>query len=171
MAWMAFAPLAIKALPVAMQIGGAVMSAVSNMSAGDASEQDSKNAQAVANYNAQVKENEARARKNRALAEQKMQAKRGERVKSSLYASLGAAGGLGSPVAADLAAAQAAELELENLTIGYEGETEATRLKSGAAMDRYQGSIFRQRGKNAKSASRYAAAGSLLRGFERTYVY
>ena len=74
------------------------------------------------------------------------QAKKAERIKGALQAGIAKAGGAGSPVAADLSAEQAAELELENLLIGYEGETEAKRTL-------HQGKIAKMKAKNAARAA------------------
>lgn len=108
---------------------------------------EGRSAQNIANFNAEVAKQEARATREKAAFAQKRQAKRGVAVKSALVAKLGA--GLTSPVAADLIAEQAAELELENLLIGFEGEVAAGRAESQAELDRLQGRLARQRGKSA----------------------
>lgn len=133
-------------------------------------EAEAKAAQDIADYNANVKEQEAKARRLKAGFEQRRQAKRGERVKSAQVAALGAAGGLGSPVAGDLAAEQAAELELENLLIGFEGEVGARRAESQAELDRFQGKLFRQKGKRQKRAKQIEAGTTLLTGFGEVFT-
>ena len=110
---------------------------------------EGRSAQNIANYNAAVAEQQATAERQRAAFGQRRQAKRGAEIKSAQIAALGAAGGLGSPVAGDLAAEQAAELELENLLIGFEGETKAKQLESQATLDILQGKLSRQKGKSA----------------------
>lgn len=105
----------------------------------------------IAEFNAQVAEQQAVAERQRAGFAQKRQAKRGAEIKSALTAKLGA--GLGSPVAADLAAEQAAEIELENLLIGFEGETAARRAESQAVLDRLRGKLAKQRGKAGARAA------------------
>lgn len=107
----------------------------------------------IAEYNAQVAEQAAKAERLKAGFAMKRQAKRGAEIKSALIAKLGAAGGIGAPVAADLAAEQAAELELENLLIGFEGETAARRLESQAELDRLRGRLAKQRGKAGARAA------------------
>jgi hypothetical protein len=114
---------------------------------------EGKSAQNIANYNAAVSEQEAAAQRQKARFEQERQAKEAERKKSAQIAKIAGAGGLGSPVAADLVAEQAAELELENLLIGYEGEVAAKRAESQATLDRLQGKLAKQRGKNAARAA------------------
>ncbi len=144
--------------------------------------------QNIANYNALVMEREAEAIRQRALFGQKRQAERGKRVKSALVAKIAAAGGLGSPVAADLAAEQAAELELENLLVGFEGEVLAGRAETQAELDRLQAQIygrrvkplrqigrmtsraFEQRARNLRTAGFLGAGETLLTGFGTTFA-
>ena len=136
-----------------------------------------RSAQNIANFNAAVSTQEAKAQREKSAFEQRRQSERAARVKSALTARIAKAGGLGSPVAADLAAEQAAELELENLIIGFEGEVAARRFESQAVVDTLQGKLVRQRGKaagraaNIKFATQLAtlpvggAGGTLLTGF------
>ncbi len=114
---------------------------------------EGKSAQNIANFNAAVALQEAEAQRAKAGFAQKRQAKRGAQIKSALTAKIGAAGGIGSLVAADLAAEQAAELELENLLIGFEGEVAAGKAESQAELDILQGKIAKQRGKTAARAA------------------
>ena len=108
-----------------------------------------KSAQNIAEYNAKVAEQQAKAEKLRSGFAQVQQAKAGERIKSALVAAMGAAGGAGSPVAIDITTEQAMELELENLLIGYEGEVRAKRAETQATLERLQGQLTRQRSKAA----------------------
>lgn len=110
---------------------------------------EGRSAQNIANFNAAVEEQKAEAERQRAAFAQKRQAKRAAEIKSTLTAKLGVAGGLGSPVAGDLAAEQAAELELENLLIGFEGEVAAGKAETQAELDILQGKLSRQKGKSA----------------------
>ncbi len=107
---------------------------------------EGKSAQNIDNFNAAVAEQGAAAARAKAGFASKRQAKKAAEIKSSQVVSLGA--GLSSPVAGDLIAAQAEELELENLLIGFEGEVEAGRLESQATLDRLQGELFKQKGKS-----------------------
>ena len=109
--------------------------------------------QNIAEFNAQVAEEQAIAERAKAAFAQKRQAKRGVAIQSALEARLGKAGGIGSPVAADLIGEQAEELELENLLLGFEGEVLAQQSESQAELDRLQGRLSRQRGKSAARAA------------------
>ncbi len=109
--------------------------------------------QNIAEFNAQVEEQQAIAERAKAGFAQKRQAKKGVAIQSALEAKLGKAGGIGSPVAADLIGEQAEELELENLLLGFEGEVLAQQSESQAELDRLQGRLARQRGKSAARAA------------------
>lgn len=112
-----------------------------------------KSEQNIAEFNAQVAEQAAIAAKSKAAFAQKRQAKKGVAIQSALEAGLGKAGGIGSPVAADLIGEQAEELELENLLLGFEGEVLASQAESQAELDRLQGKLAKQRGKSAARAA------------------
>lgn len=140
-----------------------------NISGAGAAKAEAKSAQNIANYNAAVMEREAEAIRQKARFEQRRQVKAGERIKSSLLAALGASGAditVGAPL--ELQAEQAAELELENILIGYEGEVGAQRALSQAALDRLQGRLYRQKGRNLALARNIQLAKegvTLLTGF------
>lgn len=123
------------------------------LSGAKALRQEGKSAQNIALFNARVQEAEAKAEIARAGFASRRQAKQAAAIKSALEAKLGVAGGLGSLVAADLAAEQAAELELENLLIGFEGETRARRALNQAELDRLSGEFAKQKGKAAGRAA------------------
>ncbi len=107
------------------------------------------NQQRIEEFNAQVSESQARGEEARAAFNQQQQAKEAERIKSRIQANIGAAGGTGSPVAVDITAEQARELELENLLIGFEGEVKSQRLKQSATLSRLQGQLAKAGGKTA----------------------
>lgn len=109
--------------------------------------------QNIAEFNAKVAEQQAIAERAKAGFAQKRQAKRGVAIQSALEAKLGAAGGIGTLVAGDLAGEQAEELELENLLLGFEGEVLAQQSESRAELDRLQGKLARQRGKSQARAA------------------
>lgn len=115
-----------------------------------------RNQQIIADHNAKVAEAAAKAERIKSNFEQIQQAKEAERIKGSLAASLGAAGGTGTPVALDLIGEQAGELELENLLIGFEGEAKAKSLEQQAILDRLQGQAAKSA---AKSRARAANVG------------
>jgi hypothetical protein len=107
----------------------------------------------IAKFNAKVSEQGGKSAQLRAGFGQIQQAKAAERAKSSLRAGLGSAGGLSSDVATDILGTQAGESELENLLIGFEGETANQRAKSQATGQRLQGKAAKAQ---AKSAARKA---------------
>jgi len=86
-----------------------------------------------------------------------------------MLAGMGAAGAVtsaGTPLL--IQAKQQAESELENLMIGYEGATQASRLRSEANLQRTQGKIYGQKAKTARTASYIGAGSTLLTGFSKS---
>ena len=112
-----------------------------------------KSEQNIANFNAETERQKAIGERAKAGFAQKRQAKKGAAIKSALETKLGAAGGLSSPVAGDLAAEQDGELELENLLIGYEGEVLAQQHESQAVLDIFQGKLSKLKGKAGARAA------------------
>ena len=137
------------------------------LSGARAAKAEGQSRQNIAEFNAKIAEREATAIRDKATFEQQQQSKRAQRVKSQLTAKVAAAGGAGSPVAADLASEQAAELELENLLIGFEGEIGAGRALSQAEIDRLAGRLSKQRGRQEANRRNIQFATSLafLTGF------
>ncbi len=127
------------------------------------------NQQRIEEFNAQVKEQEAKAALLRSGFDQERQAKEAERIKSRVQARIGAAGGTGSPVAVDITAEQASELELENLLIGFEGEVAAQQARTSADLSRLQGELAF---KSGKAAARRANIGfaTQLAGLGTTFL-
>ena len=124
-----------------------------------------KSQENLAEFNVQVQEQEATARRTAAKFAGKRQAEAAARTKGTLQARIATAGGIGSPVAEDLAAEQAAELELENLLLGFEGEVSATQADRQAALDRAAGRTAIQRGKAKSTAAGIGLGTTLLTGF------
>jgi hypothetical protein len=151
--------------PITLMIIGTSIGAAGILQQGQAAAAEAQSAQNIANYNAAVQEREATAIRQKTAFAQQRQAKRGERVKSSLQAALAKAGGIGAGTPLQLESEQAAELELENLLIGYEGEVGAKRALTRAEQDRMQGKLYAQKGKNLKTASYFKAGSTLLTGF------
>jgi hypothetical protein len=180
-----FGPLALPLMiaGVGLQAMGIIGAARGEAAAGAAAAAEQQAAaaqaqsqQAIANYNAQVKENEARAIEQRTAYEQQKQAEEAERRMSTLQAGLGEAGAVttaGTPLL--IQAKQASEFELSNLMLGYEGRTEAAAAKSEAELQRYYGKmggwqagVYQQRAKYEKAAGRMRAGTTLLTGFGQT---
>ncbi len=127
-----------------------------------------KSEQNIANFNAAVQEQQAEAEIQKATFASKRQAKKAAEIKSALTAKLAKAGGLGSPVAGDLAAEQAKELDLENILIGFEGEVAARRAETQAELDILKGKLAKQRGKSKARAANIqfgVLAATFLTGF------
>ncbi len=147
-------------------IAGSAAKVVSTIAQGRIADSQSKVAKALADRNARVLEADAKARRMKARFDQRRQVQQAQRIKGALTAKLGASGAMlseGAPL--DLIVAQAAELELDNLLIGYAGEVDAARLEDQAGMTRLGGRFARDRGRNIKRASYMKAGTSLLSDF------
>ncbi len=141
---------------------------IETLSGAKAARTEGKSAQNIANFNAAVATQEAAAERQKAKFASERQAKRAAEIKSALTAKIAKAGGLGSPVAADLAAAQAKELKLENILIGFEGEVAARRAETQAELDILKGKLAKQRGKSKARAANIqfgVQAATFLTGF------
>jgi len=115
------------------------------------------------NYQAQLEEREARALKQKSIFDQKRHAKRAVEIESALKTDLAASGArtdVGAPLM--LQEEQAAELELENLLIGAEGQ-------QGYEDAMLQAKFLKKKGTSARKASYYAAGETLLKGFNAAW--
>ncbi|MDB4261327.1 hypothetical protein N9878_00530 [bacterium] len=128
-------------LMMIVKIGGAVMSAVGSM-------QQGASANAAAQYNAQVANNNAIASRQ-AAGEDK---KRHDRLTMKRMGTLRAGG-----ASLDLLEDSAMQEELEALSILHGGEIQAQGFENTATLER-------AKGKAAKSAGMTGAAGALLKG-------
>ena len=145
---------------------GTGVSALGMMQAGQAQAQAAKGQQAVANYNARVQEQEARSIEQATRYRQLRHAESANRYGSSLLANMGASGvslSEGSPLL--IAASQAAQSEMDNLMIGYEGQVAESRSRNQAHLDTLQGQIYGQQARSATAAGYVGAGSSLLTGF------
>lgn len=128
--------------------------------------QQAKTAQAVADYNAQLQEQQARQIEARTALAQKRQAKAATRKMGTLVARLGASGGViseGAPLL--IQATQASESEMENLMIGYEGAVKASQARSQGQIDRMQADIYGKSATGALVGGALGAGSTLLTGF------
>ena len=147
-------------------IAAAATIAAGQIQAGREASAEGASAERIAQYNAALKDREATALRQRASFEQKRQAEAAARTKSSLLARLAASGTVpDAGTSLLLQTEQAAELELENLLIGYGGETMAQRAEYEAVGLRKEGELAKRRGKSARKASYFQAGSTLLTGF------
>jgi hypothetical protein len=142
--------------------------AVGQIYAGEAARTQAENEAAIAEYNAQVAEQEAKQVEARSAFESMRQAEAAARIQGLLVANLGITGAVmteGAPLL--LRARQEVELELENILIGYEGRTGASRARSQAALYGMEAGAATQRGRAARTASYIGAGSTLLMGFSQ----
>lgn len=146
---------------------GFLLTAAGQIQEGRAAAAEGKSAQNIQNMQAAVSESQAKAIEQKARFEGVRQVKEAARTESTLRARLGISGvrtDIGAPVL--LAEEQAAESELAGFLIGVEARAKAGKKRSEAESARLQGRIFRERGKQARTASFLRAGGTLLTGFE-----
>lgn len=142
---------------------GTGLAAAGQIQAGRVAASEARSASRIAAYNAAVQEREAKAIRKKGAFDQMRQAKRAARIMSTMRMKLAKQGAYGGGL---LEEEQEAELELENLLIGYETETAAQRAESQAEIDRISGKLAKERGKAARGAGIVGAGATLLKGFE-----
>ena len=149
-------------------LAGGIIGALGILQRGRFEKSQAESAANIANYNAAVAKQTAKAIELKTKFQQKRQAEAALRVRKTLRARMGKAGALpdvGTPLL--LAGEQAEELELENLLIGFEGQTEAARARTQATLDRLQADLFKEKGRAAKELSKIEAL-SFAAGAGRT---
>lgn len=152
------APLAIPAI-----IAGGGLMAYGQYQQGQAAAAQGKMEQDIMDYNAKIKEREAAAELERSRAEAAKFSKEGEELQGRQQVSLAKGGVLtatGSP--ALLLEETAQNLESDRRMILREGLLSESFRMSEAEGLRYQGRAAKASGLNARIASRYAAAGTIL---------
>ncbi len=153
------------AIAPALKTAGVGLGVIGAVTQGRASQARLKSEENINRFNAQVQQREKTAIKQKAVFESKRAARIASRREAEQEVATAKKGTAGSPVAPDLAAAQAAEDELEQLLIAFEGETGARRAQSQADLDLTAARITRQKRKSAKTASRIKIGRTLLTGF------
>lgn len=143
----------------AAQIGGQIYGAISGYQAGKAEEK-------MMDYNIGLKEQEAKQIEAVTGLKQAKQAEEAGRLQSSMEAGLAAGGAVSTTGTGLLAQArQAAESELQNLYIGYEGATQAGKARSEAGIMKMEKAIHRQQRRTKFAGDLIGAGGTALTGF------
>ena len=154
------------ALPIALFLASSAVKAGSQIWQGRVAKAQSEAEAQMAERNAQTLELDAQAQEEKTKFDLVRAVLTGERIQGALTAQLGASGArldVGAPL--DLLSAQASELDLDRMLIGFEGTTKAARLRDQAGIVRAGGDMALQRGKNAELAGFIGAGSSLLRDF------
>lgn len=147
---------------------GIGLTAAGQLASGAAQAQQAESQAAMAEYNAKVQQQEAKAIEQRNRFEQKRQAQEAARISSGLQADLAASGAVsteGTPLL--IQAKQAAENELDNLLIGYEGMINAARARSQAGLEQMQAGIYRRKAGSSRVSGYLGAGSTLLTGFSQ----
>ena len=149
---------------------GAGISAYGQYQQGQTAEAQGKAEQQIAEYNAKLKERQGKAEEERARADALRFEKEGEALLGTQQVGI-AKGGVLSSVGtpALLLEETAKELEADRMAILKEGFLAGSFRESEAEGLRYEGRAAKARGKNLKTGYTYAAGGSILSGFGKTY--
>ena len=159
------------AIPVgAMLAASAAVSAVGAIQQGMAAAAQGQAQQNAANYNAEIKRQQAALELQQAGAREEQQRRQSRQLLGQQQAALAQAGiGLGGS-ALDIEEQSAFLSELDALTIRYEGDLRAKGLLAGAEQSLYEGRAAAAAGANARTAS-YISAGASLLSAAGTYKY
>ena len=145
---------------------GMGLMAAGQIQQGRAAEKEGSAGYKMGLYNKEVQEREARAIEQKASFDSLRQAKRARQKYGEAVVSAATRGAMpGEGAAADIPDEQLAELELENMLIGYEGRKGAARARHQGELDLYEGILAKRRGKQAKKAAYISAGASILTGF------
>ena len=157
--------------PVTMMlVGSTVLSAAGNLQEGWAADANAKAQQQSLEYEA--KQSEVQAGQERAAAQRRaMEERRQATLASSRARALAAAGGGATidPSVVNLMGDLAAEGEYNAGVAMYEGEEEARNLETSASLRRYEGTMARSAGKQAKRAGYIKAGTTVLKGGKSIY--
>ncbi|MBN2591589.1 MAG: hypothetical protein JXA96_17115 [Sedimentisphaerales bacterium] len=147
-------------------LAGAGMKATGEIMAGRAAEKEGLTAYKIGLYNQQVKEREARAIEQKTRLDSFRQAKFSRQKMGALRTQIAASGAeMGTGAAEALENEQFAELELENMLIGYEGSQQAARARQQGQIYVTEGIMAKKRGRMARKLSYLQAGSTLLSGF------
>ena len=145
---------------------GMGLMAAGQIQQGRAAEKEGSAGYKMGLYNKEVQEREARAIEQKASFDSLRQAKRARQKYGEAVVSAATRGAMpGEGAAAAIPDEQLAELELENMLIGYEGRKGAARARHQGELDLYEGILAKRRGKQAKKAAYISAGASILTGF------
>jgi hypothetical protein len=159
--------LATKAMTAkGLFVAGLGLTATSMIMQGRAAKAQTEGQQAMAEYNAKVNEQNAKAAELKSQFDQRRQVEEGQRILGTLRAGLGGSGAVtseGAPLA--LVEEQAEELALENALIGYEGMVTAGQFRSQAAISGMEATLAGARARSAMPTAAIGAGATLLTGF------
>lgn len=139
----------------AVLIGKTVLGALGAM-------QQGQQAQAAANYNAQIQEQNAAVSRAEAGERESEVRRRSAMVLGSQRAAVAQAGGGSGGSAADIMQQSAVSAELDALTTRYEGEMRARGFEQEAASHRYSGEVAASRASSQAFASILGGVGDYM---------
>ncbi|PCI27428.1 hypothetical protein COB52_04810 [Candidatus Kaiserbacteria bacterium] len=138
-------------------IAVAAISMVGSMMEARAQKQAGKSAQKVANYNAQLTDNQAKVEEDKAKYEAVRVRRKNRLALAQAQVNIGASGlqAVGTPM--DVMFDDVQQLELDALAVEWSGEVNSDILKAKAVGQRYEGAV-------AKSNADAQATGTLISG-------
>jgi hypothetical protein len=144
---------------------GTAVSAYGMYAQGQAADEQSKREQELANYNAEIKDREAKALLARSLEEAEQFGEQGRRLQAEQKVSYAKGGVLSSEGTPSMLLEETERnLEADRMKIINEGYLNQSFAQSQAMGMRYEGMSARARGRNAKTGAMIGATGSLLTG-------
>lgn len=154
----------------ALQLGGGILSADSQISAGNQANSIGKIQQGQLNQNADLLDYSAGAAEGQGINQGAADLRKNKFTQSRITALNAAAGGSSMDKnVAELLANTAAEGEYNALNDIYEGSSRATQLRNEAISQRNQGTVARFMGKQAQKASRIQAVSTLIGGGTKAF--
>lgn len=154
---------------IATAVSGGV-AAYSQYQQGQAAAAEGRTARKLSEYNARVSEMQAQEAQNKALYEANLHRRRTRALIGAQRAGLAKAGLMldtGSPLS--ILQETAANAETDAQMILREGIINRQSFESQAFLDRIQGRVAEAKGRNARTASLWAAGGTLLGTLGSTY--
>lgn len=145
-------------------VASTAVSAVGAIQQGAAASAQGRAQQQAQQYNAIVKEQNARLARQQAGSREEQQRRQARQILGQQRAALAQAGIGMMGSALDIEEQSAVRAEMDALTIAYEGELQAKGLLAAAQQDLFQGQMASAAGKNAQTASYISAGASLLSG-------
>jgi len=146
------------------------LSASSQAQAATAAKQQGKAQQAIYEYNARLKEAEARNVERQAQIDEARRAEQQKAVLGHQKATFAKSGfSIEEGTSVDIMADTYGEFAVDRALILRKGLIDEMKLKSGAEIDRYQGQVAKQYGKNMARAGYLGMAGTIAGGVASAY--
>jgi hypothetical protein len=152
-------------------VASTAVSAAGAIQQGQAQAAQGRAQQQAQQYNAVIKDQNARLARQQAGSREEQQRRQSRQLMGQQRAALAQAGIGMMGSALDIEEQSAVRAELDALTIAYEGELQAKGMLAAAQQDLFQGEMALAAGKGEQAASYISAGASLLSGAARYGEY